>query len=179
MNHNGGFEVSVTQRFRRAAGAVTAESYCCESRDSGKLVSREEGRFHGTRHIQFGGALQPFPSKTMPLLGAATLLRGMEFRKGAKTKVDLWLAFSVHWPAEAKVEKRTLIDVPVGRVEAWEVRIRPSFAHINGLLDKMIQGLLPPFIAHFDAAAGHRLLRFSFPTGPLPWHPRGLLAIRS
>ena len=38
-----------------------------------------------------------------------------------------------------------------------------------------IHAILPPFRIHFDAEPPHRFLRFSFPTGPFPWNPRGLI----
>lgn len=174
-----GLNLTVQQRFRRADGTMSAESYQAETRFEGKLVTREEGYFRDTQHLQFGGELQPFPNGVMPLLGGLTLLRGLDFSKGHKAKLDLWLAFSVHWPIEVKVEKQTSVKVAAGTFQGWQVRIRPSFAHVNGLLDKVVSGFLPPFVAHFDAADGHRMLRFSFPTGPMPWNPRGLFELSS
>lgn len=171
------FRMRVEQRIRRQDGALIAESYRSEARYEGWLVSREEGYFIGTRHVQFGGRIDPFPQGVMPLIGGLTLMRGIDFRRGHKSKHDLWLAFSLHWPLEVKVEKRTTVDVAAGSFDAWQVRIRPGFAHINGLLDKVIAGFLPPFTAHFEASGAHRMLRFSFPTGPMPWNPRGVLEL--
>lgn len=171
------FKMKVEQRFRRANGTLTADSYVSESWHGDKLVSREEGHFIETAHLQFGGKVEPFPSRMTPLLGAMTVFRGLDFAKGAKAKVDVWLAFSIFWPIEAKVEKRTEVEVPAGRFDAWQVKVRPSFAHINGLLDKVIGGILPPFVLHFDAGGSHRMLRFSFPTGPMPWNPKAVIAL--
>ncbi|MEU0543122.1 hypothetical protein ABZ319_24935 [Nocardia sp. NPDC005978] len=171
------YSAKVEQRIRRSGGRMDAESYQAASYFEGRMVSREEGYFIGTQHMQFGGKLAPFPRGVMPLLGGLTLLRGLDFRPGAKTKLDLWLAFSIHWPLEVKVEKRVRVDVPAGSVDAWQVRMRPSFSHVNGLLDKVISGLLPPFIGHFETSGAHRLVRFSFPSGPLPWQPRAVIEL--
>lgn len=169
--------MQVEQRFRRENGRIHAESYKAASFFDGKLVTREEGYFVDTQHLQFGGELQPFPRGVMPLIGGLTLLRGLDFTKGAKSKHNIWLAFSIYWPLEVKIEKRTRVDISAGSFDAWQVRVRPGFSHINGLLDKVIAGFLPPFVAHFEADNSHRLLRFSFPTGPMPWNPRGTLEL--
>ncbi|MBJ8344793.1 hypothetical protein [Antrihabitans sp. YC2-6] len=171
------FAMQVEQRFRRENGRISTESYKAASFFEGQLVTREEGYFAGTQHLQFGGELQPFPKGVMPLIGGLTLLRGLDFSKGAKSKHDIWLAYSIYWPLEIKIEKRTTVKVTAGSFDAWQVKIRPGFAHINGLLDKVIAGFLPPFTAHFEASGSHRLLRFSFPTGPMPWNPRGTLEL--
>ncbi|MGX1804200.1 hypothetical protein ACWIGI_00670 [Nocardia sp. NPDC055321] len=171
------YSVKVEQRIRRAEGRLSAESYQAASYFEGRMVSREEGYFIDTQHVQFGGKLSPFPRGVMPLLGGLTLLRGLDFRPGAKSKIDLWLAFSIHWPLEVKVEKRTRVDVPAGTIDAWQVRMRPSFSHMNALLDKVVSGFLPPFVAHFEVSAPHRMVRFSFPSGPLPWQPRAVVEL--
>ncbi len=171
------YRLEVEQRINRAGGVMLAESYRAVSRFAGELVSREEGYFTGTQHMRFGGALGPFPNGTMPLLGCATLLRGLDFHRGAKTKHELWLAYSVCWPLDVHVEKRTRITVGAGSFDTWQVSIRPSFSHINGILDKVIAGVLPPFVLHFDVRDSHRMVRFSFPSGPLPWQPRCLLEL--
>lgn len=171
----GPLTLEVQQVFARQEGRLACESYVAEARHDGKLVSREEGYFQGTSHLQFGGQVKPFPVDVMPLLACLIGLRGLDFERGTKRQVDLWLAFSVFWPLEAKVEKRETVRVPAGEIDAWRVRVRPSFAQISGLLDKVIGGLLPPFVLHFEAAEPHRMLRFHFPTGPMPWNPKGLV----
>ncbi|MFF2555265.1 hypothetical protein ACFVUS_29970 [Nocardia sp. NPDC058058] len=168
------FSMRVAQIFDRSGGRLSTVSYTAESKLGDTVVSREEGNFAGTSHLQFGGKVEPFPSPLTSLLGGATTFRGLDFTKGAKATISLWLAYSIHWPVEVKVEKRTTIDIAAGRFDAWQVKAKPSFAHINGLLDKVIHGILPAFTLHFEAAAPHRMLRFSFPTGPLPWDPKGL-----
>lgn len=167
--------VAVEQRFARRDGHVTPISYLAETHSSGKLVSREEGYFDGTSHIQFGGKVLPYPRDVVPLLGGILALRGLDFSKGATLRFNVWLAFSVYWQLDLKVERRERITVPATTTEAWRVKIRPSFAQINGLLDRIVGGLLPDFTLHFEAADPHRLLRFSFPTGPFPWNPKGLV----
>lgn len=171
------FSMRVAQVFDRTGGRLSTVSYSAESKLGQTVVSREEGNFVGTSHLQFGGKVEPFPSPLTSLLGGATTFRGLDFTKGAKATISLWLAYSIHWPVEIKVEKRTTIDIPAGRFDAWQVKAKPSFAHINGLLDKVIHGILPAFTLHFEAAAPHRMLRFSFPTGPLPWDPKGLVQL--
>ncbi len=171
------FAFLVEQTILRDKGILKAESYRAESKVDGKTVSREEGYFADTKHIQFGGKLEAFPRSVMPLVGGLTLLRGLDFYRGAQHNVDLWIAFSICWPLEVKVEKRQRVDVPAGSFDAWQIRIRPSFTHINTLLDKVVAGFLPPYVAHMEAGNSHPLLRFSFPSGPLPWNPRGVLEL--
>lgn len=171
----GPLTMRVVQEFARRDGMLACESYVSEAKHEGRLVSREEGYFDGTSHLQFGGKVKPYPQDVMPLLAGLVGLRGLEFSRGAKRDVNLWLAFSVFWPLDVKVERRETVRVPAGELDAWRVRVRPSFAQISGLLDKVIGGLLPPFVLHFEAAHPHRMLRFVFPTGPLPWNPKGLI----
>jgi len=171
------FGIKVEQRFLRENGHIMIDSYRAESRFKDRVVSREEGFFTGTEHIPFGGELAPYPRGVMPLLGGLTLLRGMDFTRGAKLKLDFWMMFSITWPIEARVEKRTTLNVEAGQFDTWQVNIRPSFSHISGLLDKVVAGFLPPFTAHFDTADTHRMIRFSFPSGPLPSHPKCVLEL--
>jgi hypothetical protein len=169
--------MTVEQRFARRDGMVTPVSYLAEARSDGTLVSREEGYFEGTSHIQFGGKVLPYPRDVVPLLGGVLALRGIDFAKGASLRFNVWLAFSVYWQLELKVERRERVTVPTGPVDAWRVKVRPSFAQINGLLDRIVGGLLPDFTLHFEAAEPHRMVRFSFPTGPFPWNPKGLVEV--
>lgn len=171
------FSMVVTQTFDRSNGAISSRGYSAESKHRDVVVSREEGNFAGTSHLQFGGKVEPFPGTLTSLLGGGTTFRGLDFAKGHRTTINLWLAYSIHWPVEVKVEKRTTVQVPAGSFDTWQVRAKPSFAHINGLLDKVIHGFLPAFTLHFEATAPHRLVRFSFPTGPLPWDPKGLVQL--
>ncbi|WP_405494635.1 hypothetical protein [Nocardia sp. NBC_00511] len=173
----GDFRMNVEQTFDRVEGALSCRDYRAESRVGAMLVSSEHGNFADTAHLQFGGVVEPFPGRMVPLLGGVTAFRGLEFAKGSKLNADLWLGFSVHWPIEVKVDKKVTLDIAAGRFDAWQVRVRPSFSHINGLLDKVMSGVLPPFVMHFDTAPGHRMLRFSFPTGPMPWNPKGLVVL--
>ncbi|MFF0490021.1 hypothetical protein ACWDSJ_11240 [Nocardia sp. NPDC003482] len=174
---HGNFAMTVEQRFQRAGGLLRAENYRAETRSGTTVVSREEANFLGTAHLQFGGGLAPFPDNVMPLLGGLTLLRGLDFTEGAEELVDLWLAFSVSIPFAVKVEHTAEIDVPAGCRTGWQVRLRPRFTGLNMLMEKVIGGFLPPSVAHFEADPPHRLVRLSFPTGPMPWDPRGLLEL--
>ncbi|MFF3568735.1 hypothetical protein ACFYXQ_13275 [Nocardia jiangxiensis] len=173
----GDFEMTVHQRFRRVQEGLHAESYCAESRSGGVVVSREEGRFLGVEHLQFGGMITPFPANVMPLLGGLVLLRGLDFTEGVEESVDLWLAYSVHLPLSARVEQCASIDVPAGRIRCRQVRLRPRLPHLNMLADRVIGGFLPPAVAHFEAAEPHRLVRLGFPVGPMPWDPQAVLEL--
>jgi hypothetical protein len=175
----GNFTMTIEQHFLRESGRLRADRYKAESRFEEKLVTREEGFFVDTQHLQFGGQVSRFPTDLMPLVGGMTLLRGLDFTKGAKATVALWLAFSVYVPLETKVEKRASIRVPAGDFETWQVRVRPSLEPISGILDKVVSGFLPPFVMHFEANPPHRMVSFSFPTGPMPWNPRGTIELLS
>jgi hypothetical protein len=100
-------------------------------------------------------------------------LRGIEFAKGERRSFAVWLANTLYWQVDLHVEKRERAGVPAGDFDAWRVRVRPSFREVAGALDRVVAAFLPPFVVHFEAAAPHRFLRFSFPTGPFPWNPRG------
>lgn len=173
----GSFRLTVEQRFRRDGGLLRAATYRAETRSGGAVVSREEADFLGTTHLQFGGGVAPFPAGLMPLAGGVTLLRGLDFTEGAEQSVALWLAFSVHVPLAVRVEQRTLVEVPAGRFDTWQVRLRPRLSGLNSLLEKMLSGFLPPAVAQFEVAPPHRMIRFGFPTGPMPWDPRGLMEL--
>ncbi|MFE3445791.1 hypothetical protein ACFXNW_22385 [Nocardia sp. NPDC059180] len=175
----GGAELSMTieQRFKRAGELLRAEHYRAETRSGSMVVSREEANFLHTTHLQFGGGPAPFPVNIMPIAGGLTLLRGIEFAEGHVESINAWLAFSVHWPLIVKVDKRITVEVPAGHVPCWQLRIRPGFAQVNMLLDKVIGGILPPFIAHFEQAPPHRLVRMSFPTQLTLAGPRALMEL--
>lgn len=172
-------QMRVEQEFLRKGGAISAATYSAESRADGRVVSAEQADFRDTRHLQFGGKVKAFPAGLSPLLGCMVALRGLEFRRGSQSTVNLWLAFSIFWPVQIKVERRESVSVPAGTFDAWMVKVRPSFAEISGVLDKVIGGLLPAFVLHFAADAPHEMLRFEFPTGPFRWNPKGLVAASS
>lgn len=167
----------IEQRFDRRDGHILAEHYRAETRSGRKVVSREEVDFADTVHLQFGAGLSPFPLNVMPIAGGLTLLRGLGSTVGATTDLEAWLAFSVSWPLVAEVEKVTTVTVPAGTFGCTQIRIRPSFARINSLVDKIVGGLLPPFLAHVDTATPHRLVRLSFPTEVSLNAPRAVLEL--
>ncbi|WP_280232919.1 hypothetical protein [Nocardia cyriacigeorgica] len=175
----GGAALSMTieQRFTRAGERLRAEHYRAETRSGATVVSREEANFLHTTHLQFAGGPAPYPANIMPIAGGLTLLRGLDFAEGHIESIDVWLAFSVHWRLLAKVEKRATVEVPAGSVPCWQVRLRPGFAQVNTLLDKVIGGILPPFLAHFEEAPPHRLVRMSFPTQLALSGPRALIEL--
>ncbi|MFI6166145.1 hypothetical protein ACIBCN_05095 [Nocardia sp. NPDC051052] len=172
----GNTTIAIEQRFSRTGGWLRAADYRAETRSQNVVVSREEAHFLDTTHLQFGSGVAPFPSNVMPLIGGLTLLRGLDFIEGAATSLDLWLAFSVHWPVTARVHKQATIEVPAGLLTTWPVHLRPGFAHVNTMLDKMIGGFIPSAIAHFETDPPHRLVRFSFPIEPAA-APRGLMEL--
>jgi hypothetical protein len=159
--------------FRRSRGGLAAETYRLDTRYRDQPVAAEEGRFRDVRVLQWGGELERYPRDVTPLLGCAVALRGLSFERGARRSFSLWLANTVWWEVDARVEKLEEVTLPAGSMRAWRVRARPHFGHIAGRLDRIVQLLLPPFVIHFDEEPPHRFLRFSFPTGPFPWNPRG------
>lgn len=176
---DGHFALTVEQRFRRAGDRIRAAAYRAETLSGAAVVSREEANFLGTDHLQIGQGITAFPDDLMPLAGGLTLLRGLDFTEGVEEHIPLWLAFSVHVPLSAKIEQRTVVDVPAGAIDCWQVRLRPRLTGLNSMLEKMLGGLLPPAVAHLEAAAPHRVVRFGFPTGPMPWDPRGVMELVS
>ncbi|MFB8275221.1 hypothetical protein [Nocardia colli] len=168
--------ITIEQRFSRVGGWLRAADYRAETRSQNTVVSREEAHFLDTTHLQFGSGVGPFPPNVVPFAGGLTLLRGLDFAEGVEISLDLWLAFSVHWPVTARVLKRTTVDVPAGRLPSWPVHLRPGFAHVNSLLDKMIGGFIPSAIAYFETEPPHRLVQFSFPTEPTT-APRGQMEL--
>lgn len=173
----GGVVVAIEQTFLRADGWIRAATYCATTTDGDRLVSREEGHFSDTRHLQFGGRIAPYPADIVPLAGGLTMLRGLDFRPGKRLVVNIWLGFSVSWPVEVKVARRSQVTTPAGDFRAWEVKIRPSFSKINGMLDQVVAGILPEFQLYFDVDSPHRMVRMKFPTSPFPWDPKGTLEL--
>jgi hypothetical protein len=167
--------LSVEMAFSRTRGVVRAESYRAETRDDDRPLSVEEGWFRDVRGLHWGGELQPYPSNITPLLGCALALRGLDFTKGERHNFALWLANSVWWEIALHVHRRERIDIPAGTFDAWRVTAHIQFEPIGAALNRVVQAILPPFRIHFDAEPPHRFLRFSFPTGPFPWNPRGLI----
>ena len=163
--------------FRRNRGTLAADSYRLETRYRDEPVAVEEGRFRGVKVLQWGGDLESYPRDVAPLLGCALALRGLSFERGARRSFSLWLANTVWWEVNTRVEKLEEVALPVGSMRAWRVRVRPHFGQIAGRLDRLVQLLLPPFVLHFEEQPPHRFLRFSFPTGPFPWNPRGLIEV--
>jgi hypothetical protein len=137
----------------------------------GPPVATEKARFRGPKVVHWGGELESFPRDLTPLLGAALALRGLEFEPGARRSFSAWVVSAVYWQVDAKVEK----EETVGEHPAWRVRLRPSFEQVDKALDSLMDTLVPPLIAHFEAEPPHRLLRFRFPTGPFKWNPPGLI----
>lgn len=174
---DGELELTIDQRFGRIDGFLRAEDYRAETRSRGVVVSREEAHFVDTVHLPLGGAPTPFPFDIMPIVGGMTLLRGLDLTEGSMQSIDTWLAFSVHWPLVARVDKRTTVEVGGGEIECRQVRLRPSFGHVNMLLDRMLGGLLPPFLADIELAPPHRLVRLSLPTELALSAPRGVIEL--
>lgn len=171
----GGYGLELEMSFARVNGTLRAEHYRLDSNDGDRPVAHEEGWFRGVRGLHWGGAIQGYPANVTPLLGCAIAMRGLEFARGERHRFALWLANTVWWEIEAHVEKRERVEVPAGSFEAWRVDVAPRFDAVGTALNRVIAALLPPFRVHFEADEPHRFLRFSFPTGPFPWNPRGLI----
>lgn len=172
----GAAELRSETTFRRRSGQIHAEDHHMEARDGGsEPVATEASRFRNVKVLSFGGEVESYPRDLVPLLGAAVALRGLEFEAGAKRSFTAWIANSIVWQVDAKVEKREEVDVPAGKQSAWRVRLRPSFEQVDKALDGLMDMLMPPLVAHFAADPPHRLLRFEFPTGPFKWNPPGLI----
>lgn len=162
--------------FRRRSGTIHAEEYRMQMLDGGQRpVADESSRFRGVKVPQFGGEVGPHPRDLAPLLGCALALRGLDFEPGARRGFTAWIAGNVTWEVEARVEKQEAVELPVGEQSAWRVRLRPSFERVDNALDKLIDALMPPLVAHLAHEPPHRLLRFEFPTGPFRENPPGLI----
>ena len=166
---------SMTLELERRRGTLVASHYRLETFHGERPVAVEEGWFRDVKVLQWGGELLAYPRSTMPLLGCAVGLRGLDFHKGSRRTFPLWLANTVHWEIDARVERAERVEVPAGDLDAWRVRVRPSFESVNRQLDRVVGLLLPPFTLHFERERPHRMLRFEFPTGPFPWNPHGLI----
>lgn len=173
------FNQLVEMDFARRRGVLRAERYRAESRDGDRMVSVEEGWFRDVRGLHWGGELQRYPANVTPLLGCAVALRGLEFVRGERHHLALWLANSVWWEVAVHVHRREQIEIAAGSFDAWRVDAHPQFEPIGEALNRVVQAFLPPFKLHFGAEPPHRFLRFSFPTGPFPWNPRGLIEAES
>jgi hypothetical protein len=158
--------------FDRVHGQLLANRYELLTFDGDQPVAVEKAWFRDVRAIQFGGTLARFPRGITPLLGAGVAFRGLQFEKGATATIPLYLANTVHWELATKVERVERISLPVGSRRAWRVSVRPSFEAMSKVIDLAIATFLPAFVLHFDVDPPHRLLRFSFPTGPFRWNPQ-------
>jgi hypothetical protein len=162
--------------FRRRSGTIHAETHRLQAFNSEPApIAEEQSRFRGVKALQFGGDVEPYPRDLSPLPGCALALRGLEFEARAQRAFTIWLGNSLCWTVETKVEKRETLKLPVGRLAAWRVRLRPSLEQVDGALDHLVEMLIPPLVMHFQAEGPHRMLRFEFPTGPFRWNPTGLI----
>jgi hypothetical protein len=159
--------------FELRGGALLTRDYRLETFSGDTRIASEEGAFREVQTLQWGGALEAYPRSVTPLLACATALRGLEFARGEKRTFAVWLANTAYWPVDLHIEKRERVTVPAGAFDAWRIRVRPSFREVSAALDRVVGMVLPPFVIHFEAGPPHRFLRFTFPTGPFPWNPRG------
>lgn len=164
------------QRFVQVGTELRASDYLASTYNGDRMVTREEAHFSDARHLAFGGKVLPFPSGMVPIVAAMTMFRGMDLTPRRK-RAGLWLGFSLHWPVDVRVERRTVRKVGPHHVEVIPLKVRPSFARINGVLDAVVAGLLPDIEILLEAAPTHRLVSMSFPTGPFPWDVRGYLEL--
>jgi hypothetical protein len=169
-------ELRAATTFRRRSGQIHAEAHEMQSFDGDtEPVSEEQARFRGVKVLQWGGEMESYPRDLSPLLGCGLALRGLDFEQGARRGLSVWLAASIYWQVETRVEKQEKIDLPLGERSAWRVRVRPSFEQVDNALDRLIENLMPRVVGHFEAEPPHRLLRLEFPTGPFKWNPAGVI----
>ncbi|MDQ3646314.1 MAG: hypothetical protein M3345_05185 [Actinomycetota bacterium] len=168
-----GYELDLT--FQADGNIIRSERYRLETHHRDDIVAVEEGVFPGVSSLQWGGEIEEYPHDICPLLGCAVVLRGLDFELGARRSIAIWLANTVWWEVETKVESRKEIELPCGRFDTWRVRAWPNFRPIAGILHHLIERLLPPFYLDFERDPPHRFLRFEFPSGPFPWNPRALV----
>ncbi|MFJ2667766.1 hypothetical protein ACIO14_25835 [Nocardia fluminea] len=142
-------------------------------------INRLPGRTSMSAIFPDTGLPGPFPPNVMPIAGGLTMLRGLDFADGLVETVDVWLAPSVHWPLLVRVEKQVVFAGPAGVFPCWQVRLRPGFEQVNGMLDKMVGSVVPPFIALFEVAAPHRMVQLSFPTQMSMSAPRATMELVS
>lgn len=172
----GEVELEAAMTFARRREAMHAEDYRLETRHGeGERIAAEEGRFRHVRPLTWGAVSAPYPRDLVPLLGVPVALRGLEWERGARRTFSAWLANMVVWEVEARVERSEPLELPAGRFDAWRVMLRPVLAEVDRTLDKIVDGLGVPLVAHFDREAPHRFLRFSFPTGPFRGNPPGVI----
>jgi hypothetical protein len=172
----GAAELRTETTFRRRSGTIHAESHRMVTTNGGdEPFATEEARFRDVKVLGWGAEIESFPRDVAPLLGCGLALRGLEFEAGAERSFSVWLVNAIHWQVDAKVEKQETVEVPAGKLKAWRVRLRPSFEQVDKALDKIMDMVMPPVVAHFAADAPHRLLRVQFPTGPFKWNPVGLI----
>lgn len=169
-------EIHAETVFRRRSGTMHAETHEMRMLDGdGPPVASERARFRGPKVVHWGGELESFPRDVTPLVGAALALRGLEFERGARRSFSAWVANAVYWQVDSKVETQEAVEVPAGSLDAWRVRLRPSFEQVDKALDGLMDTLMPPVVAHFESEPPHRLLRLRFPTGPFRWNPAGVI----
>ena len=161
--------------FRRRSGQIHAETFRLETGDGGsEPVATEVSRFRNAKVVSFGGEIES--SRATRCRYSVRLWRcAAKFEQGSRRSFTAWVANVITWQVDSKVEKQEKVDIPAGSVDAWRVRVRPSFEQVDKALDGMIDMLMPPLVVHFAAEPPHRLLRFEFPTGPFKWNPPGLL----
>lgn len=164
---------AMRSRFSVRGRDLLCEDYSLETFSGDVRIAREEGVFRDVKTLQWGGELESYPRSVTPLLACATALRGLDFSRGEKRQFAVWLANTAYWPVDLHIEKRERITIAAGAFDSWRIRVRPSFREIAGVLDRVVQAVLPPFVIHFEAEPPHRFLQFTFPTGPFPWNPRG------
>lgn len=172
----GDVELAATLTFARRREAVHAEDYRLETRQgAGTVIAAEEGRFRHVRPLTWGAVTAPYPRDLVPLLGVPVALRGLEWERGARRTFSVWLANMVSWEIEARVERSEPLELAAGPRDTWRVELRPVLAEVDRTLDKLVNGLGAPVVAHFDREAPHRFLALSFPTGPFRDNPPGVI----
>lgn len=161
----------------RVDGIVRSDRYVTDARvegEHGRSSAHDEGRLRGVKALNWGGAVAEYPADIVPIIAVPVVFRGL-LGRNARIDFPLWLASVVYWPVHARVEGAARVPVPDGTLDTWKVRFRPDVHSLVGPLDRVVQPILPPFVGYFAKRTPNELVRFEFPTGPLPWNPRGAI----
>ncbi len=165
---------TVETRFRRRGGELLAAAQTIDLRDRERSLYRADATFRDVQAPQMGGELAPYPRELLPAPAVALALRTLPLKEKARFVPRVWLAAVVHWPLDVRVEKRERVELPVGKLDCWRIRLRPSLLEVAQALDELSSNVVPPLVAHV-AVDGQRLVRLAFPTGPGRSDPPGLL----
>ncbi len=159
-------------RFRRHGGVLLAAEHAITVLNGGRPLTHDSSFRDVHVRAPVGIESVGFPRTLVPAPALALALRTLPLAENARFVPQLWLAAIVHWPVDIWVEEREEITVPAGTFDAWRVQLRCNFDDVARAIGELIASLVPPVTAHVATDPTGRLLRASFPTGPVPTDPR-------